>query len=365
MQALPQDDYEYAEWHLARVGIDYHVEVQGFFYSVPHALIREQVDTRATARTIEVFHRGKRVAAHARRYGGPRHGTLPEHMPSAHRRYAEWTPERLQRRARGIGPNTEALIIAVLARRPHPEQGFRTCLGVLRLFRGIDAARAESGQPARRRDRRADLRLGRLDPQTPARPAGVAASRGRHATAARQHPRLPLLPLRRPTLLTHPTLDLLHDLGLHGMAKGFRDMADNPESAALGHAEWLGILLERESTLRQQKRFESRAKTAKLRHLAAVEDVDYRTPRGLDRTVFLKLAGCDWIRETTSLSPDRAGRRRQVVARLRAGTRPAGRTCPCSISVCRGCLPRWPGPRRWSLRQAAASARPGRSADPR
>ena len=144
MQALPQDDFEYAEWHLARVGIDYHVEVQGFFYSVPHALIREQVDTRATQRTIEVFHRGKRVAAHARRYGGPRHGTQPEHMPSAHRRYAEWTPERLQRDARGIGPATEALIIAVMARRPHPEQGFRTCLGILRLFRGLDAARVEA-----------------------------------------------------------------------------------------------------------------------------------------------------------------------------------------------------------------------------
>jgi transposase len=143
MQPLPQDDFEYAEWHLARVGIDYHVEIKGFLYSVPHALIREQVDTRITARTIEVFHRGKRVAAHARRYGGPRHATQPEHMPSAHRRYAEWTPERIQRQARGIGPNTEALIIAVLARRPHPEQGFRTCLGVLRLFRGIDAVRAE------------------------------------------------------------------------------------------------------------------------------------------------------------------------------------------------------------------------------
>lgn len=144
MQPLPEQDYEYAEWRLARVGIDYHVEVQKFFYSVPHALIHEQVDTRATAHTIEVFHRGKRVAAHVRRYGGPRHGTLPEHMPSAHRRYAEWTPERLQRQARAIGPNTEGLIIAVMSRRPHPEQGFRTCLGVLRLFRGIDPARAET-----------------------------------------------------------------------------------------------------------------------------------------------------------------------------------------------------------------------------
>jgi transposase len=144
MQTLPQDDFEYAEWHLARVGIDYHVEVQSFLYSVPHGLIREQVDTRATARTIEIFHRGKRVATHLRRYGGPRHGTQPEHMPSAHRRYAEWTPERLQRQAQGIGPHTEALIIAVMARRPHPEQGFRTCLGVLRLFRGLDATRVEA-----------------------------------------------------------------------------------------------------------------------------------------------------------------------------------------------------------------------------
>ena len=144
MQVLPPEDHEYAEWRLARVGLDYHVEVLGFFYSVPHALVREQVDTRTTAGTVEVFHRGKRVAAHARRYNGPRHGTQPEHMPSAHRRYAEWTPERLQRQARAIGPHTEALILAVLARRPHPEQGFRTGLGVLRLFRGLDPARAEA-----------------------------------------------------------------------------------------------------------------------------------------------------------------------------------------------------------------------------
>src|SRR3954453_17937145 len=98
-------------------------------------------------------------------------------------------------------------------------------------------------------------------------------------------------------MLTHTTLDLLADLGLHGMAKGFHDLAGNPEAVSLGHAEWLALLLERESTLRQQKRFQSRAKAAKLRHLAAVEDVDYRAVRGLDRALFLKLAGCEWIRE--------------------------------------------------------------------
>ncbi|MGP0088771.1 MAG: IS21 family transposase [Xanthobacteraceae bacterium] len=144
LRALPATDYEFAEWRLARVGLDYHVEVEGFYYSVPHALIRTQVDLRITSRIIEVFYRAKRVAAHQRRYGGRRHGTDPEHMPSAHRRYAAWSPARFQRWAHSIGPNTEALVIAVLANRPHPEQGFRTCLGVLRLFRGIEPDRAEA-----------------------------------------------------------------------------------------------------------------------------------------------------------------------------------------------------------------------------
>ena len=98
-------------------------------------------------------------------------------------------------------------------------------------------------------------------------------------------------------MLQHPTIDRLHELGLTGMANSLRDLATNPESRALDHIEWLGILLEHEMTLRQQKRFEARARTAKLRHLASVEDVDYRAVRGLDRTLFLKLASCDWVRE--------------------------------------------------------------------
>jgi Mu transposase-like protein len=100
LRALPASDYEFAEWRLSRVGLDYHVEIEGFYYSVPHALIRAQVDVCITSRTIEVFHHAKRIAAHQRRYGGPRHGTDPDHMPSAHRRYAAWSPERFQRWAR-------------------------------------------------------------------------------------------------------------------------------------------------------------------------------------------------------------------------------------------------------------------------
>ena len=102
-------------------------------------------------------------------------------------------------------------------------------------------------------------------------------------------------------MLTHPTLDLLHALGLHGMAKGFNELGAQPEAASLDHAEWLALLLEQEATLRQQKKFESRARAAKLRQAASVEDVDYRAMRGLDRALFLKLANCDWIRARHNL----------------------------------------------------------------
>ena len=144
LNKLPDADWEFAEWRRARVNLDYHIEVHAFLYSVPHALIRAEVDVRVTARAIEIFHRGQRVGVHQRRYIGPRHGTDPDHMPSSHRRYAEWTPDRFRRWAGKIGPGTQGLITAVLASRPHPEQGFRTCLGILRLYRGLDPARAEA-----------------------------------------------------------------------------------------------------------------------------------------------------------------------------------------------------------------------------
>jgi transposase len=141
---LPADDLEFAEWRRARVNLDYHIEVHDFLYSVPHALIRAEVDVRITARTVEIFHRGQRVGLHQRRYLGRKHGTDPDHMPSSHRRYAEWTPDRFRRWAGKIGPNTEGLIAAVLASRPHPEQGFRSCLGILRSYRGVDPVHVEA-----------------------------------------------------------------------------------------------------------------------------------------------------------------------------------------------------------------------------
>ena len=102
-------------------------------------------------------------------------------------------------------------------------------------------------------------------------------------------------------MLAHPTLDQLNTLGLHGLAKGFKELEHKPEARSLDHAEWLGLLLEYELTLRRQKQFETRARVAKLRHSASVEDVNYQTPRGLDRALFLKLSACDWIAERRNL----------------------------------------------------------------
>lgn len=145
MRSLPDAPYEYAEWKKARVNQDYHVELAGFYYSVPHSLIRQEVEARLTANTVELFHRGARVAVHVRLLGGVgRHVTHDDHMPSGHRFYAGWSEARFRRDAAAIGPNTETLIKAIFASRKHPEQGFRSCLGVLKRLRGVERGRAEA-----------------------------------------------------------------------------------------------------------------------------------------------------------------------------------------------------------------------------
>jgi transposase len=141
---LPSEPFEYAEWKRCRAGLDYHIEVHGHWYSVPHRLIREVLEARVTDRTVEIFHHGVRVAVHLRNALRHRHTTVPDHMPSAHRRYAEWTPTRLRREANQIGPATAALVELILKTKPHPEQGFRACLGILRLVRGYGVERVEA-----------------------------------------------------------------------------------------------------------------------------------------------------------------------------------------------------------------------------
>ena len=144
LKELPAEPYQYAEWRVRRVGLDYHVDIDGHYYSVPDRLIREQLDARITERTIELFCKGERVAVHMRGTGRGRHTTIPEHMPSAHRRYAEWTIERIGIDAAAIGPSTAKLTALILESRPHPEQGYRACIGILRLVRHYGAERLEA-----------------------------------------------------------------------------------------------------------------------------------------------------------------------------------------------------------------------------
>jgi transposase len=141
---LPPAPYEYADWKLCRVNLDYHVEIEKHFYSVPFRLPREQVDARVTAKTVEIFHRGKLVAAHARNQRPYRPTTVAEHMPSSHRRYRDWTHERILREASAIGDDTAALVEIILRSRPHPEQGFRSCIGILGLAKRYDAERLDA-----------------------------------------------------------------------------------------------------------------------------------------------------------------------------------------------------------------------------
>lgn len=144
LKPLPAERYQYAEWKEARVHIDYHVSVDGHYYSVPYQLAKKQLSVRFTQNTVECFYQGKRVASHQRLYQKGRYSTQPEHMPEKHRQHAEWTPERLQNWAAQTGPETEAVIRRILSDRRYPQQGYRSCLGIMRLGKSYGDARLEN-----------------------------------------------------------------------------------------------------------------------------------------------------------------------------------------------------------------------------
>jgi transposase len=144
--ALPlvQQRYEYAEWNKARVNIDYHIEVESHYYSVPYAFVHEQVDVRITGHTVEVFYKGTRQASHVRSFIKYAHTTKPEHMPESHRKYLEWTPPRIIQWAEKTGECTKEVVKTILESRKYPEQAYRSCLGILRLERYYSKERIEN-----------------------------------------------------------------------------------------------------------------------------------------------------------------------------------------------------------------------------
>jgi transposase len=144
LKPLPATRFQFGEWETARVNLDYHVEVDRHFYSVPYALAHQQVDVHLTTETVEVLHRGVRVASHIRSYAPAKATTLTEHMPKAHQRYLGRTPSRLIEDAEQVGPSTGQLVEAILAVKRHPEMGYRSCLGILRLAKTYPGERMEA-----------------------------------------------------------------------------------------------------------------------------------------------------------------------------------------------------------------------------
>lgn len=158
LKPLPAKPYEHAEWKRVRVRLDYHIEVDRHFYSVPSALVTRQLDVRLTTSTVEVFHGSTRVASHPRSHARGSHTTEASHMPKAHRAHMEWTPGRFLTWAAAVGPSTRDVVRYLLFNKPHPEMGYRSCLGLLQLARRFGEARLEAacqralllGAPARR-----------------------------------------------------------------------------------------------------------------------------------------------------------------------------------------------------------------------
>jgi hypothetical protein len=141
---LPAHPFTLATWSKATVNIDYHVAVENHFYSVSYTLVHQAVEVRLTGTTVELFHAGKRVAAHPRSQATGRFTTLEEHRPKSHQKHLQWTPGRLIGWAQDVGPNCAQVVEQILKNKPHPEQGYRSCLGLMRLGKALGVQRVEA-----------------------------------------------------------------------------------------------------------------------------------------------------------------------------------------------------------------------------
>jgi hypothetical protein len=224
----------FTEWCIRRVGIDYHVDIERHYYSVPHQFAKEQVEARLTARTVEIFIKGERVAAYMRGSGNGKHTTVTEHMPSSHRRYAGWTIDRIRRDALIIGTSAAALCDRILEERSHPEQGFRACLGIVRLVKAFGPERLAAA--AKRALEIGARTFGSVNPSSTttliARPHQNGARTVWRSSTATSLAHVILIE-RIIIVLTHPSYDQLNQLGLFGMAKAFVDTEIRRKPACL------------------------------------------------------------------------------------------------------------------------------------
>ena len=144
LKPLPLEPFDVSEWARARVNIDYHVAFDANFYSVPYNLVHEWVELRSTPTTVEILHKGTRVASHLRSRERNKAITQDEHRPKSHREHLAWPPSRMVHWAGTIGPHTARLFERILNDKPHPEMGYRGCLGIIRLAGKYSVQRVEA-----------------------------------------------------------------------------------------------------------------------------------------------------------------------------------------------------------------------------
>jgi len=144
LRALPSEPFVVTDRKWVKANIDYHIDLDGHYYSVPHALRHEKMEARFSQTTVEILHNGNRVASHKRSFEVGKHTTVAEQMPESHREHLEWSPTRIISWGQSVGPNTAALLEVIMAERKHPEQGYRSCLGILRQEKAYDKTRLEA-----------------------------------------------------------------------------------------------------------------------------------------------------------------------------------------------------------------------------
>ena len=279
------------------MNIDYHAVVDYHFYSVPYHLVHQKLEVRSTANTVEFFHQGKRVAAHVRGYLPGKFTTLEEHRPKSHQRYLDWTPGRLIEWARKTGPQCAKLVEQILKDRPHPEMGFRSCLGIIRLGKGVGPERLEAACARALRfgtcsyqSIKSILEKG-LDRQRPSRNCRSRARPTRTCAAK---------PITRETadggvMLNHQTMEKLIALRLEGMAQALEEQRRQADISQLDFEERFALLVERQWLWRENRALAARLHHAQLKVTASLEDIDYRHPRGLKRAQIDQLRASEWV----------------------------------------------------------------------
>lgn len=222
LKPLPAEPWVHAEWRCCRVGLDYHIAIERHHYSVSHRFARRKVEARFTASTSKSSWEASALLCTCGSGNGG-HTTVPEHLPSSHRRYGEWTPAKIRQEASRIGPMLSLLVEKVIEAKPHPEQGYRSCLGIIGLEKRFGAQRLEAAALRALEIQACNYPLVKsilekgLD-QVPV-PQSPSKSRSSTPTSAAQ-----ATTTEGARMLKHPTLDLLGQLGLAGMAKAFAEM---------------------------------------------------------------------------------------------------------------------------------------------